>query len=94
MNTTRLSVSEGKQLAIRKLLKNGVPEADAIVIASHLVRAECRGYRAHGLRRLPAIVQAVKSVRTPGVRMLHPTLGGFCFLMEHKQRALLACMNF
>jgi len=80
MNTTRFSVSEGKQLAVSKLLKNGVPKADAIVIASHLLRAECRGYRAHGLRRLPAIVQAVKSVRTPGVRMLHPMLGGFCFL--------------
>lgn len=80
MNTTRFSVSEGKQLAVSKLLKNGVPEADAIVIANHLLRAECRGYRAHGLRRLPAIVQAVKSVRTPGVRMLHPGLGGFCFL--------------
>lgn len=59
MEMRTLSVAEATALATGLLRTRGVPEADARVAASCLVRADLRGVDTHGIVRLPGYLERI-----------------------------------
>lgn len=68
MKKNNLSVNEVIAGINATLVREGVDEDSALMIAKHLVRAETRGYSSHGLARLPGILKSVaKANREPSL---------------------------
>ncbi|HEX2130360.1 MAG TPA: Ldh family oxidoreductase [Actinophytocola sp.] len=58
-----VSASELRALSVRILVAAGASEADAEVVAGSLVESNLLGHDSHGVRRLPAYVDAVHAGR-------------------------------
>jgi LDH2 family malate/lactate/ureidoglycolate dehydrogenase len=62
-----------RQQVTRIFERLGLPEADARVVAEHLVEADLRGVHSHGVIRVPTYVEACKAGKinpTPNIQIL------------------------
>ena len=65
-DTVHMSLDEVRALSTEVLIANGMSEANAMVIADVVTRAEADGTHSHGLFRVPGYVTSMRSGRMNG----------------------------
>ncbi len=76
----RISVDKARELAETFLIKSGMSEADAVIIADILLEAELRGRKTHGFIRLTGIKNRYEQGERTGIRVDKET--GLCVRID------------
>lgn len=93
MEGQSLTIEAARDLAVEVLSRCSVSSSDALAIARHLVDAEIRGYRSHGLVRLLPMVEAVRSAPPPTLRRIARDTGSFLLLDGGGSQGIATVVN-